>query len=108
MKSTNPKNIEVSLSSGVHIHWGDGHHSEYTLEYLRAKCPCAACTTGSQKTAAPPSPFQMYKKALQMDGVEPIGRYALQFRWNDGHSTGIYSFDHLRNICPCAECREST
>jgi DUF971 family protein len=108
VKSTNPKNIEVSLSSGVQVDWGDGHHSKYTLEYLRANCPCAACAAGSQKPATPPSPFQMYKKVLKMNGVEPIGRYALQFRWNDGHSTGIYSFDHLRNICPCAECREST
>ena len=105
MKSTNPKNIDVSLSSGVRIDWGDGHHSEYTLEYLRANCRCAACAAASERPAAPPSPFQMYKKVLKMDGVEPIGRYALQFRWNDGHSTGIYSFDHLRNICPCGECQ---
>jgi len=40
-----------------------------------------------------------------MDAVEPVGRYALQFKWNDGHSSGIYSFEHLRNICPCEQCQ---
>lgn len=105
MKSANPKNIDVSLSSGVTIDWSDGHRSDYTLEYLRQKCPCASCTTGKHKTAAPSSPFQVYRKVLKMDAVEPVGRYALQFKWNDGHSSGIYSFEHLRDICPCDQCR---
>ena len=106
MKSANPKRIDVSLSSGVQIEWSDGHGSDYALDYLRDHCPCATCTTGKHKPA-PSSPFTMYKRVLKMDAVEPVGRYALQFKWSDGHSTGIYSFDHLRNICPCAECRAS-
>ena len=47
----------------------------------------------------------MYKPALRMDSVEPVGSYAIRIHWNDGHSTGIYSFDHLRKICPCPECQ---
>ena len=107
MASTDPKNIEVSLSSGVQIDWKDGHHSDYALQYLRDHCPCATCTNahGPPPAAAPAAPFQMYKKALKMDGVEPVGRYALRFLWNDGHTTGIYSFEHLRGICACDECR---
>ena len=104
MRSATPKNIDVSLSSGVTIDWSDGHHSEYTLDYLRAMCPCALCTNAERKPAAAATPFQLYKKALKMDAVEPVGRYALQFKWNDGHSSGIYSFEHLRDICPCAPC----
>ena len=106
MRSTNPRKIDVSLSSGVQIDWSDGHHSDYTLEYLRERCPCATCTTGKHK-GAPPGPFQLYKKVLKMDAAEPVGRFAVQFKWNDGHSSGIYSFEHLRNICPCGECRAS-
>ena len=104
MSPADPSNIDVSLSSGVRIDWADGHHSGFALDYLREKCPCAACTTGKHKHASPAAPFQMYRKALKLDGVEPVGRYALQFKWNDGHSSGIYSFEHLREICPCAEC----
>jgi DUF971 family protein len=33
-----------------------------------------------------------------------VGNYALHFEWSDGHTTGIYSFDYLRRICPCATC----
>lgn len=107
MKPTDPTNIDVSLSSGVRIDWGDGHHSEYALQYLRDNCPCATCRTAGGKPAEPSSPFTMYKKTLKMDGVDPVGRYALQFKWNDGHSSGIYSFEHLRDICPCPECRSA-
>jgi DUF971 family protein len=40
-----------------------------------------------------------------MDEVEAVGNYAIHIKWNDGHGTGIYSFEHLRKICPCAECK---
>ena len=44
------------------------------------------------------------KPALKMDSVEPVGSYAVRIYWNDGHSSGIYSFEHLRRICPCEVC----
>ena len=112
--STDPEHIAISKSKGVKIDWKDGHHSEYELVYLRDKCPCAGCT-GAHGTpprqpdapADPASPFQMYKPTLKMLGVEPVGNYAIRIHWSDGHSTGIYSWEHLRNICPCAECRKN-
>jgi DUF971 family protein len=39
--------------------------------------------------------------------IEYVGRYALQFFWSDGHSTGFFPFDMLRRICPCDACSES-
>jgi DUF971 family protein len=47
----------------------------------------------------------MYKPVLKMLNIEEVGSYAIRIEWNDGHNTGIYSFDHLRGICPCEECR---
>jgi DUF971 family protein len=47
----------------------------------------------------------MYKPTLKMLHVEPVGQYAIRIDWSDGHNTGIYSFDHLRKICPCESCR---
>jgi DUF971 family protein len=104
-----PEHIAISKSSGIKIDWKDGHHSEYSLEYLRDHCPCATCTgahgTEPEKTSySDPSPFPMYKPKLKMTSVEPVGRYAFRIFWNDGHSTGIYSFDHLRGICLCPQC----
>lgn len=109
-----PEHIAISKSKGIKIDWTDGHRSEYTLAYLRDECPCASCTgahgTDPQKSnysataATAASPFQMFQPTLKMLTVEEVGHYAIRINWSDGHNTGIYSFDHLRNICPCAQC----
>ncbi|MBI1786745.1 MAG: DUF971 domain-containing protein [Acidobacteria bacterium] len=109
---TEPEHISISKSKGIAIDWRDGHRSEYGLRYLRHHCPCAVCT-GSHGTtpAAPPidpSPFQMYQAALKMNDVEPVGHYAVRIAWNDGHSSGIYSYEHFRKICPCPSCTGAT
>ncbi|MDX1980920.1 MAG: DUF971 domain-containing protein [Bryobacteraceae bacterium] len=105
------EHIAISKSRGVKIDWKDGHHSEYSCAYLRDQCPCATCTgahgTTPMKTnfSSPPnSPFQMYQPSPKMASVEPVGNYAIRIVWNDGHNTGIYSYEHFRRICPCGEC----
>jgi DUF971 family protein len=110
--STDPEHIAISKSKGIKIDWKDGHHSEYGLTYLRDKCPCAGCT-GAHGTAPrtpeseqPANPFQMFKPALKMLGVEPVGNYAIRINWSDGHNSGIYSWEHLRHICQCHECKK--
>lgn len=109
--SYDPEHIAISKSKGIQIDWSDGHHSSFTLGYLRDECPCATCTgahgTAPRKTnySASNDPFPMFKAALKMDSVAPVGHYAIQIFWNDGHSTGIYSYDHLRKICPCEICK---
>ena len=107
-----PEHIAISKSKGIQIDWAGGHHSQYSLAYLRDECPCASCTGAhgtepqrSNYSAPQANPFQMYKPALKMLSVEAVGRYAIRIDWNDGHNTGIYSFDHLRSICDCAECK---
>jgi DUF971 family protein len=109
-----PEHIAISKSKGIKIDWSDGHHSEYTLAYLRDECPCATCTgahgTEPRKTSfsAPQqnnNPFPMYTPAPKMTAVEEVGNYAVRIHWNDGHNAGIYSWEHFRRICPCPECR---
>jgi DUF971 family protein len=108
--SAEPEHIAISKSSGIKIDWRDGHHSDYALAYLRDECPCAGCTgahgTQPQKSNySSPDPFPIFKPALKMNSVEPVGQYAIRIYWSDGHSSGIYSFDHLRHICRCEECK---
>lgn len=112
MPSSDPEHVAVSKSKGLKIDWKDGHHSDYSLAWLRDNCPCASCTgvhgTPPERTSyssAPASPFPMFKPALKMLDVVPAGNYALQIKWNDGHQSGIYSWEYLRSICPCEECR---
>jgi DUF971 family protein len=113
--STDPQHIAVSKSKGLKIDWTDGHRSEYSCEFLRDECPCATCTgahgTEPQKTSysAPQpaaSPFQMYKPRIKMNHIEEVGTYALRIDWNDGHNAGIYSFELLRHLCSCEDCRK--
>jgi|SRR5580704_241642 prepilin-type processing-associated H-X9-DG protein len=122
-----PASVKVHVSSGkgVDITWADGHASHYDFAYLRQECPCAMCNDermkkaqGQEKdqqlkkenaarvAAAPPSSplLPMYKPKLAAKSAHAVGNYALQIDFNDGHATGIYSFDFLRTICPCEEC----
>jgi DUF971 family protein len=46
----------------------------------------------------------MYKPRVTASGATPVGNYAIQFQFSDSHGTGIYSFGHLREICPCEAC----
>ncbi|MGD0307892.1 MAG: gamma-butyrobetaine hydroxylase-like domain-containing protein [Acidobacteriota bacterium] len=84
------------------ITWNDGHFSSYPSWYLRENCPCAHCVeefSGRRLILQGSIP-----STLERADVAPVGNYALSFTWSDGHSTGIYSFDFLRRICPCAQC----
>jgi DUF971 family protein len=80
------------------IDWSDGHKSNYGLDFLRQNCPCALCRNLKQNPLAlhkmPPGKPTVLK-ALE---VQPVGRYAIQITWNDGHKTGIYSYEHLREL----------
>ena len=112
--STDPEHIAIAKSSGIKIDWSDGHRSEYSNAYLRDECPCATCTgahgTEPQKStysASKADPFQMYKPKIKMLNVEEVGSYAIRVFWNDGHNAGIYSYAHLRSICPCPECKSA-
>jgi len=105
--------IHISNGTGVDVTWADGHASHYEFAYLREECPCATCNDAREKKAslgagAPAllsSPaLPMFKPKPRAQAATQIGSYAIQISFTDGHSTGIYSYDHLRNICPCAEC----
>lgn len=93
--------------SVLNVTWGDGHHSEYPLKYLRKSCPCATCRT--EREEARKNPFRMIPagqrpESLKVTNIEGVGQYGLKFVWNDGHSTGIYTLEHLRELCPCEAC----
>lgn len=82
--------------------WEDGHRSLYRFDYLRFLCPCAGCVdehTGRRTIRKESVPENI--KSVEM---RPVGRYAVSFRFSDGHQTGIYSFEYLRKICPCGQC----
>ena len=88
------------IGNELAIKWDDGSESYLTLEKLRRHCPCAGCKGEMDimgnvyKNAAKPLPPQ----AFQLLRFGKVGGYAIQPQWADGHSTGIFSFDYLRNV----------
>lgn len=100
-----PTHIDIDLKQGeVRISWADGYHSTYPLDYIRKICPCASCNElrRNQDPLRLLTPNQVVTKGeLRAERpVEMVGNYALQFFWADGHNTGIYSFEFLREKSP--------
>jgi DUF971 family protein len=98
--------------TGVEIDWKDGHSSKWTFAWLRNACPCATCNDERSKSGREPGvakpkpggPLVLYEAPPRPFEVTPVGKYAIRFKWNDGHESGIYSWDYLRRMCLCNEC----
>jgi DUF971 family protein len=106
--------VHVTSGAGVDIVWADDHKSHYDFIYLREECPCATCNDERENksafaSAAAPSAvaLPMFKPKARAQKATSVGNYAIQITFNDGHSTGIYSYEYLRSICPCAECAKA-
>jgi len=85
------------------ISWNDGQGSEYSWDALRAACPCAGCRGGHESMGAAPDVTVFSLTPVQnftLDRVELSGNYALQLHWSDGHNSGIYSWEYLREMQP--------
>jgi DUF971 family protein len=93
-----PVNIE-QVGNQLAVRWSDGAESYHELEQLRRSCPCAACGGEADLLRRRQRPEVTYSpRSFVLESFIPVGGYALQFRWGDGHSTGIYSFDYLRKL----------
>lgn len=97
--------LEVDPGRGLRIEWPDGHQSSLPFDRLRRLCPCASCREESGR----PSTLRILPSdpstAARIVRIDPVGRYAVQFTWGDGHNTGIYSWEYLRAHCGCFQCR---
>lgn len=99
--------VDKTGGTGMMIEWRDGHESHWGFRWLRDACPCALChesreAEGRAPGVGKPKPaslLPMYEAPVRPLDVEPVGKYALRFRWNDGHESGLYSWDYLRNVC---------
>lgn len=80
------------------ITWGDGRDGYYSFAGLRAVCPCVLCQGGHANMGKPADKLLLRRaqnEDLNLEAVTPVGSYAVQFRWNDGHDSGIYTWDYL-------------
>lgn len=73
----------------VEIRWKDGRIQKLSAAFLRAHCPCATCRDLSFEMEASMFP------GLKVVRTEPVGSYAFQFEFSDGHNQGAFSYDSL-------------
>jgi DUF971 family protein len=99
---TSPEVIDVDRAVAITVTWGDGHVSRYELPELRRSCPCAGCRVERAAGRGP-----TVADGLSVVDVTLAGAWGITPTWSDGHHTGIYSWDNLREMCPCAACTGS-
>ncbi len=93
-----PRKLEIIDKNELFIKWDDESESLISLKLLRDECPCATCKgeTILFKTLRPPSITVKNAGMYEVADLQLVGGYAVQIKWQDGHSTGIYSWDYLK------------
>jgi DUF971 family protein len=105
-----PKSLNLKRTESLEITWSDDRRSVYSISLLRTMCPCAQCRmvrTGTDPhSLAPQQPKKSaltilpgnFSEPLSVVHAELVGNYALRIDWSDGHASGIYSFQYLREL----------
>ena len=94
--ATTPTKIAQAGAHTLAITWADGVESAYDVRELRLACACAQCVdewSGEERLDP-----QAVPEAVHPLRIEPVGRYAIQIAWSDGHASGIYPFRRLREL----------
>jgi DUF971 family protein len=94
-ESPRPKEIGAEERE-LEILWTDGSRTSLPFDYLRNQCPCAVCVdewTGKRRR-----PILLLDSNFGPTAIDPVGNYAIQISWSDGHNSGIYSFRYLQEL----------
>ena len=94
-----PAKLELLGDQDLQIGWSDGQRRRYGLRNLRDACPCATCREKRAETK-PSLPVLSAEQLqpLKINGMKPVGSYAYTIAWSDGHDTGIYTYELLREL----------
>jgi DUF971 family protein len=90
-----PSEIKVKRKSRVvEVSWRDGTRYSLPFEYLRVYSPSAEV----RGHGGGEGKLELAKETVQVTQVEPVGVYAVRLHFDDGHNTGLYSWDYLREL----------
>jgi DUF971 family protein len=96
-----PTNLALVAPNRLRIDWSDGTVREYGVRELRDGCPCATCRekrAHPQPTALLPVLSAAETQPLAIREMKPVGNYAYAIAFSDGHDTGIFTIDYLREL----------
>jgi len=97
-----PTRLQLLDDGTLQIVWSDNESRQYRVAELREACPCASCR--EKKTAPPPSSTELpvisqaETQPLRIAHMEPMGRYAYAIHFSDGHDTGLFTLESLREL----------
>src|SRR5262245_56876569 len=102
--SAYPTNLSLPQPDRLLIEWSDGEQRIIKIKELRQNCPCATCR---EKFNQPPQPVDLKSLPILNDAqlqplrivkMQPLGNYAYNVAFSDGHDTGIFTFELLREL----------
>ncbi len=99
-----PTSIQRESASVIVIGWSDGSELRYSASNLRKRCPCATCREKHSGTQSSPKPLTLpvlslaEAQPIAITGMRPVGNYAYNIAFSDGHDSGIFTFDFLREL----------
>ncbi|TWU45298.1 hypothetical protein Q31b_04690 [Novipirellula aureliae] len=94
-----PVSITRDGDVAIQIHWSDGSINRWTAAELRKACPCATCREKrnaieqdkrSSKPVSLPVLSAQEARPLRIESMSPVGSYAYNIAFSDGHSSGLY------------------
>lgn len=103
-----PTRLDLKKDRGLTVEWSDATTSYYSIAYLRRMSPSAEQRELREEIARNPLTVLPSRggggeKPLTADSAELVGNYAIRIRFSDGHDTGIYSWQYLREIDPARQ-----
>ena len=93
-----PEKIDRISESVLNIVWENGEQYICFAKTLRQHCPCATCQAEREKKD-PLKVIRSDQKQIELSSWRYVGNYAIALNWSDGHDTGIYTYEYLRQLC---------
>jgi DUF971 family protein len=98
-----PAHIDLKKDRGLTILWADGTSSYFSIHYLRRMSPSADMRELRKSMHANPLtvlPANFSADSIVATDAELVGNYAIRITFSDGHASGIYTWDYLRELDP--------
>lgn len=100
--NSQPTAITRDPSGAILIQWDDATETRWTVFQLRKACPCATCREKKRATVeAPPKPTMLpvissaEARPLRIESMRPVGNYAYNISFSDGHNSGLFTLPML-------------
>mgnify|MGYP002639532005 CR=1 FL=1 len=91
-----PIKIKQTDNSSLSIEWNDDTKSEISLIKLRKACPCAICASELESFS---HSYKVYRgNEVEIADISMVGNHAISIAWKDGHRTGMYEFQYLKDL----------